>query len=235
MPSGIEFINDNGGLILSTEVTPVCLHNKTIHTLTRSGAVPLLAEDGYISAYHIKNPPDRIMDLGIIAPISAFGIFPDRLPSGSSVEIEQFDFKLGIANQLNKGDAGLQLFDASGAEIYNSNNRPINILKHFSIDVSNVWIKNDKGNYTGQWTNHIVTDYWPNRKIALLFTNIPSGAVKFSHSSNIYIYDTRLDMSNGSLFVACRVVTWLQSFSNASIPVDESLRLEFFVVDVTGY
>ena len=64
MASGMEFFNDGNSVILSTEVTPVCLHQKINHILTPnlSSAIPLHTDDGYLSVFYVDNPVDAFMD-----------------------------------------------------------------------------------------------------------------------------------------------------------------------------
>lgn len=237
MSSGMEFFNNGNSVILSTEVTPVCLHQKINHTLTPnlSTAIPLHTEDGYLSVFYVDNPASSFMDYGFFSPAVSDGryyILPDRLPSGQSIAIEEYKFKLGISEPATQG---LQLFDSNGVETYNSNNKLLNILGHYSANVSDCWLKNSNGQFTGQYTNKFISDYWAGKKIGILFTNMPTGIIKFSHQSGIYAYDIRVAMQDGVLTLMYWVTQWLVSFSNKSIPVDESVKLEFFIVDLTNY
>lgn len=237
MPSGLEFFNDGNSVILSTDVTPVCLHQKINHTLTSnlSSAIPLHVEDGYLSVFYIDNAPSNFYDYGFFAPAGTDGryyILPDRTLGTKTIAVEEYKFKLGLSKQA---EAGLQLFDTNGNETYNSNNLPISILGHYSINVSDCWIKDNNGQFTGQYTNKFMSNSWMGKKIGILFTNMPTGIIKFSTQRGVYAYDIRVSMQNGYLVVMYWVGLWLQSFSSASIPIDESVKLEFFIVDVTGY
>lgn len=237
MASGMEFFNDGNSVILSTEVTPVCLHQKINHTLTPSlsSAIPLHTEDGYLSVFYVDNPASSFMDYGFFSPAGVDGryyILPDRLPSGQTIAVEEYKFKLGLSNSANQG---LQLFDSNGVETYNSNNLPLNILGHYSINVSDCWLKNSNGQFTGQYTNEFVQGYWAGKKIGILFTNMPTGIIKFSHQNGVYAYDIRVAMNDGVLTLMYWVTQWLVSFSSQSIPIDESVKLEFFIVDITNY
>jgi len=235
MPSGLEFFNDTHSVILSTEVEPLCLHEKINHSLTRDNAIPLHVDDGFLSVFHVANPPENFYDYGYWSPAGSDGkyyILPDELGSGETIPIEEYKFKLGISNTAN---SGLQLFNSQGVETYNSNNRPINILARYSINVSDCWLKNSSGQFTGQYTKKFVNGSWSGKKIGILFTNMPSGIIKFSNSRTVYAYDTRISMTDGSLTLMYWVDQWLVSFSSAYLPVDESVRLEFFVIDITDY
>lgn len=237
MASGMEFFNDGNSVILSTEVTPVCLHQKINHILTPSvsSAIPLHTDDGYLSVFYVDNPASTFMDYGFFSPAGADGryyILPDRLPTGQTIAVEEYKFKLGLSNPANQG---LQLFDSNGGETYNSNNLPLNILGHYSINITDCWLKNSNGQFTGQYTNKFVSDVWLGKKIGILFTNMPTGIIKFSHQAGVYAYDIRVSMVDGVLTLMYWVIQWLVSFSSQSIPVDESVKLEFFIVDITNY
>ncbi|WP_372810046.1 hypothetical protein [Pseudoalteromonas nigrifaciens] len=237
MPSGLEFFNDDNSVILSTEVTPVCLHEQIDHTLTTSlsSSIPLHEDDGYLSVFYIDNPPENFYDYGFFSPAGTDGryyILPDNLSSGETIAIKEYKFKLGLSKSANQG---LQLFNANGDETYNSNNLPINILERYSIKVSDCWLKNSSGQFTGQYTNKFVSGAWSGKKIGILFTNMPTGIIKFSNSANVYAYDIRASMKDGTLVLMYWVDVWLQSFSSVSIPIDESVRLDFFIVDLTNY
>ena len=236
MPSGLEFFNDNNSVILSTDTTPLCFHSKTTHKLTTNAAsaIPLNKEDGYLSAFKVHLADGgRIMDYGFFSPMGTNGyhFLPDRLQSGQSILIDEYKFKLGLSQTTNKG---LQLFDAQGNEVYNSSNKPINILGHNSINVSDCWLKNNQGQFTGQYTNKFLYGDYPGKKVGILFTNIPTGIIKFSHQAAVYAYDFRMVMGDDFIILMYWVQQWTISFSNVHIPVDESVRLEYFIVDLTG-
>jgi len=235
MPSGLEFFNDTQSVILSTEVKPVCLHEKINHTLTRNNAIPLHVDDGFLSVFYVANPPENFYDYGYFSPAGSDGqyyILPDQLGSGETIPVEEYKFKLGISNAAS---TGLQLFDSQGIETYNSNNKPINILAKYSINVSDCWLKDSNGEFTGQYTNKFVNASWPNKKIGILFTNMPTGIIKFSYQRGVYAYDIRISMTDGYLTIMYWVQEFLTSFSSASFPVDESIKLELFVIDITDY
>ena len=236
MSNGFEFFNDDNSVILSTDVTPVCLHQKINHTLTPSlsSAIPLHVDDGFLSVFYVDNQPSNFYDYGIFSPAGTDGryyILPDRLGAGQTIAVEEYKFKLGLSKPAT---TGLQLFDSNGNETYNINNQLINILGRYSIKISDCWLKNSNGQFTGQYTNKFVSDSWSGKKIGILFTNMPTGIIKFSHQVGVYAYDVRVSMQNGILTLMYWVGVWLQSFSSAHIPVDESVRLEFFIVDLTG-
>lgn len=236
MPSGLEFFNDNNSVILSADVTPLCFHSKTSHSLTKDvkSSIPLHVEDGYLSVFKVHLADgSRIMDYGIFSPMGTSGYYflADRLQNGQSIVIDEYKFKLGLSQTTNKG---LQLFDAQGNEVYNSSNKPINILGHNSINVSDCWLKNNQGQYTGQYTNKILYGTFSGKKVGILFTNIPTGIIKFSHQSAVYNYDFRMVMEDDWITLMYWVQQWTVSFSNVHIPIDESVRLEYFIVDLTG-
>lgn len=236
MPSGLEFFNDNNSVILSTDVTPLCFHSKTTHTLTPNiqSSIQLHKDDGYLSAFKVHLADGaRILDYGIFSPMGADGHYyflADRLQSGQSIAIDEYKFKLGLSQTAN---LGLQLFDAQGNEVYNSNNKPINILGYGSVNVSDCWLKNDQGQFTGQYTYRALYGSYPGKKVGILFTNIPTGIIKFSHQSAVYAYDFRMVMDDESIMLMYWVQQWTVSFSNVHIPIDESVRLEYFILDLT--
>ena len=236
MPSGIEFFNDNNSVILSTDVTPLCFHSKTSHTLTKDikSSIPLHVEDGYLSAFKVHlADSSRILDYGMFSPMGTNGYYflADKLQNGQSIIIDEYKFKLGLSKTTNKG---LQLFDAHGNEVYNSSNKPINILGRNSVNISDCWLKDANGQFTGQYTNKFLLESYPDRKIGILFTNIPTGLIKFSHQAGVHAYDVRMVMDNDFMILMYWVQQWTVSFSSVHIPVDESLRLEYFIVDLTG-
>lgn len=234
MPSGLEFFNNNNSVILSTDVTPLCFHSKTSHTLTKDikSSIPLHKDDGYLSVF--KTHLDAlIMDYGVFSPMGTTGYYflADRLQNGKSIIIDEYKFKLGLNQTTN---TGLQLFDAHGNEVYNSSNKPINILERNSVNISDCWLKNANGQFTGQYTNKFLYGHYPGKKVGILFTNIPTGLIKFPHQPGVYAYDVRMIMGDEFITLMYWVQQWTVSFSNVHIPVDESVRLEYFIVDLTG-
>lgn len=236
MAVGLEIFNDANSVLLSTDVTPLCFHSKKSHTLTRDikSIIPLHAEDSYLSVFRVNlSDGGRILDYGIFSPMGKDGYYflPDRLKNNQSIIIDEYKFKLGLNQTANNG---LQLFDANGKEVYNSNNKPINILGHNSVNISDCWLKNERGQFTGQYTNKTLFGSYPGKKVGILFTNIPTGIIKFSHQSSVYAYDIRMVMGDDFIILMYLVQQWTASFSSVHIPIDESVRLEYFIVDLTG-
>ncbi|MDO5652170.1 MAG: hypothetical protein Q4G13_08590 [Moraxella sp.] len=237
MSSGIQLFNDNSSIVLATDTMPLCFHNKITHRLTKNNAsiISLHKDDGYLSAYHIVNDDgSRFMDYGLFSPFGADGSYyfiADRMAANAHVMIEEYRFKLGLKHQARMG---LQLFDVNGNETYNSNNKPINILAKHSIDVSDCWLKNDNGQFTGMYRGSFATHNEISKKTAVLFTNIPTGLIKFSHHRAIYMYDIRLLTTEGTFMLYVRPEWWIANFTNAHFPVDINARLEYFVVDITN-
>lgn len=237
MAYGLQSVNDSDNVLLSSEVTPVCLHSKTSKSLTTNfnTAIPVHPGDGYLTAFHVVNDSAQFYDFGVFSPFGTMGKYyilgdGNRMAASKTINVDIYKYKLGI---VNNATTGMRLFNASGVETYNTNNKPINILSQVSIDISDCWIKDASGNYTGQYTNKIIQGNWYGKKIAILFTTMPSGFIKFSNSRSVYTYDIRFNMTDGILTMVYWVGNWTTSFSSAHHPPDPSVKLKFFIIDVT--
>lgn len=227
MAAGLQIFNDNKSLLLSSDAVPIVYQQKIISKLTTNVASSIpLSKNGMLSAYYFNSGGDsgRIKEYGVFAPFGAsnnFFILPDKM-TATGIMVEEYQFKASLKNTANHG---LQLFDATGKEIYNSNNIPISILDKVSINVADSWnplsVKSWSAYYTG-------------KKVGFLFTNIPMGITKSNSMPQIWAYDYRpYTDDTGMAMLLYTPTVWSYSYSSASIPIDYSLRLEFFIVDVS--
>lgn len=230
MAQGLEIYNDTNSLLLSSDTVPILYQQKVVSRVTSNvnSKVLLSKKDGILSAYYFDcgNDVNRISDYGVFSPFGAgdnYFILPDKMGASEYVDVEEYQFKAQIKYPCN---AGLQLFDANGTEVYNSNHVPLTIVDKVSIDVSNSWYPKS----VQFWSNI----YTGRTKLGFLFTNIPAGITKSSTYSGVYAYDYRPYSDNeGYISITYTPTIWTYSYSNANIPIDRSLRLEFFVVDLS--
>lgn len=230
MAQGLEIYNDTNSLLLSSDTVPILYQQKVVSRVTSNvnSKVLLSKKDGILSAYYFDcgNDVNRISDYGVFSPFGAgdnYFILPDKMGASEYVDVEEYQFKAQIKYPCN---AGLQLFDANGTEVYNSNHVPLTIVDKVSIDVSNSWYPKS----VQFWSNI----YTGRTKLGFLFTNIPAGITKSSTYSGVYAYDYRPYSDNeGYISITYTPTIWTYSYSKAEIPIDRSLRLEFFVVDLS--
>ena len=231
MAQGLEIYNDNNSLLLSSDTIPILYQQKVVSRVTSNvnSKVLLSKKDGVLSVYYFdcKNDVNRISDYGVFSPFGAgdnYYILPDKMGASEHIDVEEYQFKAQIKYSCN---AGLQLFNASGVEVYNSNHVPLTIVDKVSIDVSNSWYPMS----TKSWGKI----YTGRTKLGFLFTNIPAGITKSKTYSGVYAYDYRPYCDNeGFISISYTPTIWTYSYSSAEIPIDRSLRLEFFVVDLSG-
>ena len=231
MVQGLEIYNDTNSLLLSSDTVPILFQQKIVSKLTNNinSKIMLSKKDGILSVYYFNcnNDVSRISDYGVFSPLGAgdnYYILPDKMGASEYIDVEEYQFKAQIKHPCN---AGLQIFNASGLEVYNSNHVPLTIVDKVSIDVSKSWYPMS----TKIWSNS-----YPNRtKLGFLFTNIPAGITKSKTYSGVYAYDYRPYCDNkGYISLAYSPTIWTYSYSSAEIPIDTSLRLEFFVIDLSN-
>lgn len=228
MTAGLQIFNDNKSLLLSSDTVPIVFQQKVVNKLTTntSSKIPLSKNNDILSVYYFDSGGDnsRMKEYGIFAPFGAgnnFFILPDKM-TAAGITVEEYQFKASLKNTANHG---LQLFDGAGREIYNSNNIPISIIDKVSINVSNSWTPKTVKTWSG---------FYPNKKVGFLFTNVPMGITKSSSMAEIWAYDYRPYTDNTGMAILTYTPTvWSYSYSSASIPIDYSLRLEFFIIDVS--
>lgn len=221
MTAGIHILNDKQSVQISHETIPMVYHEKISHNLKNISGIPLKSDNGTISVFRPLATFDRVAEYGIYHPFGITAILPDRIKS--DLWIEQYIFKPQIKQSSR---VGMQIFDENGGEIFNSDSLLLSIIDKVTLDPSQSW---------ADLNFHFWTNYYANTtKFGFLFTNLPSGLSKSNSMPNIWAYDYRFVADNHLATFAFKPSTMTYSFSSAEIPLDYSLRTEFFIVDLSN-
>ncbi|OPH36516.1 hypothetical protein [Moraxella lacunata] len=224
---GIHIINDAQSVQISTETIPMVYQYKTVHNLKNTQLVNLQKNDGSISVFLPKVSGDgSLWRHGIFPPFGGVTCIlrdDNRVQNGDLI-IEEYIFKPQVVASTN---VGLQIFDHNGTELFNSDSRLLSLIKKYEIDPSTSWYT-ESGRPEYQYTIDTASAH----KIGFLFTNLPAGITKSPSMSQIYAYDYRFWSDDGIMMFAVGPQVWSWSFSNAHIPIDRSLRTEFFTVNL---
>lgn len=236
--NGLLVKNDKGNVQISSDVTPL----SSSHMISRDFKVddsllPLANEDGTFSVWHRPDATSRLEDIGIFQAFYDSPIYMAKRRSDQSdiLQVEKYVF---TPKPAASSRAGLQMFNASGIETFNSDQPLLSIIDKVSINVVDAYDKDIKrDSYTGNlWMDRTfwLKDYPGYSKLGLLFTNVPGGIAKTKDFYQIWAYFYNFRTAGSLVEFAYRAEYWSWSGSSAVIELDLDLKLEFFVVDLSN-
>lgn len=242
MTSGLHINNDDDVVQLSNDTYYLTYQHKNTYHLTKKNTegslIGLTTNNGEIYAYR-SNANDLFKYFGVVNhyipknttdrfAVTVIDVTNEYRPDIFQVIVEQYAFK---ANLLHQTNVGLQLFDENGVELYNSQNKLLNILEEGKINLNDIWdmrSKDGKDNIK-YWKSKTYTD----KKLGIMFKNVPFKFLKFSNLRTIEAPSFRFLTLDDHVQVAVRFESFLPYFSvDWFAPGD--YYFEFFIVDLTG-
>lgn len=137
MPTGFQVINDNGYLQIDETFKNMVLVQKGTVTLAKVNGVGTLPyqQAAYAAiAYPVisRQPVLALRSNALACYLANNNGFTVYGSEGAVVEYYIYD-QIGFGNAA--GNAGMQVFDANGVEIFNSNNNYMKVLSSYSVDL----------------------------------------------------------------------------------------------------
>lgn len=236
--SGLLVENSNRNVQISSDVTPLTYSHKIEHDFKANNTlVPMGNENESFSVWHRGDGVSRIQDIGLFqasynSPIS---IGKRRYDQSAVLQVSEyvFDTRPAVSSGL-----GLQLFNALGVETYNSEKPLLSIIDSVSIHVADGYNKEVKRDST---TGELYVDrtrwaktYAGYTKLGILFKNVPGGISKTSSFYQIWAYFYNFRTSGNLVELEYRPEYWSSSQTSQVIELDQNLKLEFFVIDLSN-
>ncbi|MCE7762959.1 hypothetical protein GQL56_09930 [Pseudomonas putida] len=137
MPAGLQVINDNGILQVDESFKNMVLTQKGTVTLSRPsgvGAVPYQAAAYATIAYPVsaRQPVLALRSNALVCYLANDNGFTVFGSASGAIDYYIFD-QIGFGTSA--GNIGLQVFDANGSEVFNSNNKYMKVLDLYSVEL----------------------------------------------------------------------------------------------------
>lgn len=236
--SGLLVENSNRNVQISSDVTPLTYSHKIEHDFKVNNVlVPMGNENESFSVWHRGDSVSRIHDIGLFQAFynSPISIGKRRYDQSAILQVSEyvFDTRPAVSSRL-----GLQLFNASGVETYNSEKPLLSIIDSVSIHVADGYNKEVKRDST---TGELYVDrtrwaktYAGYTKLGILFKNVPGGISKTSNIYQIWAYFYNFRTAGNVVELEYRPEYWSSSQTSQVIELDQNLKLEFFVIDLSN-
>lgn len=240
--SGLMVENDKGNLLISSDTIPLTYSNTIVYDFGYlseyfKGEIPIGSEDGNFSVWHRSHPVgDELHRIGIYPPDFSGSMYLGRLWDNNRLyhRVEQHIFK---AQPPPSSGVGLQLFDADGVEVYNSEKPILSVIDKVSLRVADSYNAELKRNFDGDL--YFEPTLWSKKyagysKLGLLFTSVPAGISKTSSIYQVWAYNYNFMTIGDTVSLRYRPAYFFWSGSSAVIELDLELRLEFLVIDLSN-
>ena len=235
--SGLFVANDKRNVQISSDVTPLSYKQTIIHDYTTARLVlPVGNEDGTFNVWHRGEATNPIHHIGLFQAGYSAPIFMGKHvgTTSSTLLVEQHIFS---SKPVISSGVGLQMFNANGIETYNSEKPLLSIIDKISLRPEDAYRKTVRKDFDG--TLIMDRTLWEKTypgytKLGLLFTNVPGGIFKEPAYYQIWSYAYNFRTAGNTINIAFRAEYFSWSGTSASIPMDDELKFEFFVVDLSN-
>lgn len=236
--SGLQVNNDKNNLLISSDVTPLT-YKKSISRdfKVSTELIPLSSEDGSFTVWHRGDTSSRIQDIGIFQAFYSSPTYISKriYDQSSALPITQYIFS---SKPSASSGFGLQMFNSSGFETYNSEKPLLSIIDKVSINVADGYNKEVKKDSI-EGTLFVDRTRWAKSyvgysKLGIMFTNVPAGISKTSSFYQIWAYFYNFRTAGNLIEIEYRPEYWSYSQTSAVIELDLNLKFEFFVIDLSN-
>lgn len=234
--SGLWANNDRGNVLISSDANQITYSHTMLHDFNVSNTDVMLGrEDGTFSVWSRTDTVSVLHNIGIVQAGLGGRTIMGKHSGISSPDLKVYEHIFTSKPSTSSG-VGLQLFNASGIEVFNSDKPLLSIIDKITIDPEVAYRKEFR-NANGV----LVQDrtFWeksyPNHSnLGLMFTNVPAGIMKEAAYYQIFGYAYNFRTSGNTINIAFRSEYAFWSGTSRVITLDESVRFEFFVIDLSN-
>ena len=240
--SGLFVANDKNNVLISSETAALTYSHVDVYNYSYLDGyfdepLPLSSNDGSFSVWHRGDPADNeLYRIGIFQPMYGTPMYLGRYRNNNRLVhiVERYTF---TATPPTSSGVGLQLFDALGKEVYNSEKPLLSVIDKVSLRVADSYDKELKQNFDGNlyFDPTLWSKTYPGyEKLGLLFTNVPGGVSKTSSFYQIWAYEYNFMTLGDTINLRYRPAYFSWSGTSAVIELDTELRFEFLVIDLSN-